>query len=573
MKILSDYDIKQYKNKQNKNKQTNQLTKSIKTMRKLLVLALAAFAFAACSEKGEEGTQTLQKGELEHSYLTITLAADDMGTRAEDPVYDEGLPHERKVKSAYVFFFNEKGEPFTVTWDSLNSGRNWIELDLDLTGKTGSVSDISDQVVVINNYKGEYPDKILAILNWTPEKPSYKLSDLQANVAELGNETNGFVMSNSVYSNENADTDKAVVDAVPLTANNIGKMKPDGATPSNAVEPVILHVERIAAKVRYTAQGDTTTGIEGLYDINAEDVDGNKIYAKVEGFELFNDHEKSYLVKRIDPKWTSTDLGFAWNNPAWFRSYWAESIDSAFPSNNFAWSHDDIDRSAANNYTYLGENTPSDSEAKNRTKVIVKATLGKVDGNNFEAVEIANWFGKNYIGEENLLKEVANMLNGLYFYSTDGTNFTGIEPEDIMCMQRGGDKEAYEVYYILSDKPNVGKAKKWYKYENGTYNPITVEKLNDELANVQSALIYNDGMTYYWLDIKHLGKEGKRAEFGVVRNHIYDVNISKISGFGTPIYDPNQEFVVPEKPESVASYVYAQINILSWRIVKNDYEI
>ena len=565
MKILSDYDIKQYKNKQ-----TNQLTKSIKTMKKLLVLALAAFAFAACSEKGEEGTQTLQKGELEQSYLSITLAADDMGTRAENPVYDEGLPHERKVKSAYVFFFDEDGESFTVTWDSSNSGRNWIELKLpeDLTDKTGSVSDISEQVVIINNYKGEYPDKILAILNWTPEYNTYTLSAIQESIVALGDETNGFVMSNSVYSNENADTLKAVVDAVPLTANNIGKMKPGETTPSNAVEPVILHVERIAAKVRYTANGDTTTGIEGLYDIKAEDVDGNKIYAKVEGFELFNDHEKSYLVKRIDPNWNSTDLGFPWNNPAWFRSYWAKSIDIPFLNNAFAWSHDDID---PNNYTYLGENTPSKPE--NRTKVIVKAKLGKVVGDKFEAVEIANWFGKNYIGEENLLKEVANMLNGLYFYSTDGENFTGIEPEDIMCMQRGGDKKAYEAYYILSDKPNVGKAKTWYKYENGTYNPIPAEKLNDELKNVQPALIYKNGMTYYWLDIKHLGKEGKQAEFGVVRNHIYDVNISKISGFGTPIYDPNQDFVVPEKPESVASYVYAQINILSWRVVKNDYEI
>lgn len=568
MKIRCDYDIKQYKNKQ-----TNQLTKSIKTMKKLLVLALAAFAFAACSEKGEEGTQTLQNGELEQSYLTITLAADDMGTRAEDPVYAEGSEDERKVKSAYVFFFDEDGEPFIVTWDSLNSGLNWIKLDLpeNLTDRTGSVSDISDQVVIINNYKGEYPDKILAILNWTPEYNTYTLSAIQESIVALGDETNGFVMSNSVYSNENADTDKAVVDAVPLTANNIGKMKPDGATPSNAVEPVILHVERIAAKVRYTAKGDPTTGIEGLYDINAEDVDGNKIYAKVEGFELFNDHEKSYLVKRIDPEWNSTDLGFPWNNPAWFRSYWAASIGSAFPNNAFAWSHDDIDRGAANNYTYLGENTISGEE--NRTKVIVKATLGKVVGDKFEAVEIANWFGKNYIGEDNLLKEVANMLNGLYFYSTDGENFTGIEPEDIMCMQRGGDKKAYEAYYILSDKPNVGKAKTWYKYENGTYNPILPEKLNDELKNVQPALVYKDGMTYYWLDIKHLGKEGKLAEFGVVRNHIYDVNISKITGFGTPIYDPNQDFVVPEKPESVASYVYAQINILSWRVVSGNYDI
>ena len=57
-------------------------------MRKFLALALAAFAFAACSEKDDHNVNGTQNGELEQSYVSITLAADDMDTRAADGVYE-----------------------------------------------------------------------------------------------------------------------------------------------------------------------------------------------------------------------------------------------------------------------------------------------------------------------------------------------------------------------------------------------------------------------------------------------------------------------------------------------------
>ena len=86
-------------------------------------------------------------------------------------------------------------------------------------------------------------------------------------------------------------------------------------------------------------------------------------------------------------------------------------------------------------------------------------------------------------------------------------------------------------------------------------------------------MVYNDGMTYYWLDIKHLGNTGSTAEYGIVRNHVYKVNITDIKGFGTPIYDPEQDFITPEKPEDIVTYVSAQINILSWRVVDGNYNL
>ena len=512
-------------------------------MKKYLFIALAALGFAAC-EKSADENKTQQNAELEQSYVSITLAADDI-TRADDGKYEEGLAAEREVKSAYVFFFQD-GKAFHVSFDGTTStnygASNWLEVEL--TGSTSgmdNVSDIKDQVLVLQNYKGEYPNQMLAILNWTPEKASYTLSELQTKVASAVENENGFVMSNSVYANSKKQT----IDAVPLTIENIGKTADEAKA-----NPVTIHVERIAAKVVYSAANN------GKFMIG-KNVENTEIYAQIESFELYNDYEESRLLKKIDPTWDG--IGFAWNDADWFRSYWAISLGTAFPENAFNWNDDNT---KLNEWDYLGENT-----TENHTKVIIKA---KLVNNNGETVEIVNWYGKDYIGEDNLKVVVANTLKSLYFWG-DGSTFNGLSDADLQCVSRSSEgKKAFEVYFQLS---NNGSQKNWYKYENGNYNAITVDALNAELADVQPALVYNDGMTYYSLDIKHLGNTGTTTEYGIVRNHVYKVNITDIKGFGTPIYDPEQDFVTPEKPEDIVTYVSAQINILSWRVVEGNYNV
>jgi hypothetical protein len=355
-------------------------------------------------------------------------------------------------------------------------------------------------------------------------------------------------MSNSVY----ADNAKQTVDSVTLTIANIGK------TPEDALaHPVTIHVERVAAKVVFTAKDGGRFAVE-------KEIEGKPVYAQIKGFELYNDYQESWLIKRIDPTWT--DLGFNWNDADWYRSYWAQSLGKEFENNTFAWS---TDNTAIDSYVYCGENTRTwQEDADVRTKVVVKAQLVDADGNPFEVV---NWYGKDYIGEEDLLTVVANTLKNTYYISADGTNFTGLTPADIKCVARPvTDVKAYEVYFQLSDQ---GAAKTWYKYEGGSYNAISVADLNTALAAVQSALVYKNGMTYYWTEIKHLGAADKTAEYGVVRNHVYKVNITDITGYGTPVYDGTTDFITPEKPKDIVTYVSAQINILSWRLVENDYEL
>ena len=517
-------------------------------MKKYLFIALAALGFAACTEKGEENGP-VQNAELEQSYMAITLAADDI-TRAEDPKYEAGLEEERAVKSAYVFFFKD-GAAFPVSFDgatSTNAGPNNY-LKVALTGADKdlpNVSDVKDAVLVLQNYKGEYPNQIVAVLNWTPTEPSYTLENLRTQISALQGFEDGFVMSNAVYADKAGQT----IDAVDLTIDNIAKTAEEALA-----NPVTIHVERVAAKVVFTAANNGKFAVE-------KEVDGKTVYAQIKGFELYNDYQESWLIKRIDPTW---EVGFNWNDYNYFRSYWAQSLGKTFEENTFAWT---TDNTAIGGHVYCGENTREWSEEKDvRTKVVVKAQLVDTEGNPFEVV---NWYGKDYIGEENLLKVVANTLKNTYF-SGNGTEFTGLTPADIKCVDRDvEDAKAYEVYFQLSE---AGAAKTWYKYEGGNYTAISVDALNTALAAVQPALVYKDGMTYYWLDIKHLGITGSTAEYGIVRNHVYKVNITDITGYGTPVYDGTSDFITLEKPEDIVTYVSAQINILSWRVVENDYDL
>ena len=545
-------------------------------MKKYLFIALAALGFAACAEKDEMGKQPINNGEKEQSYMAVTFTADGV-TRATEGEFAEGTEAERAVTSAYVFFFEENGEAFYVTDGdpSVNGGpKNYIEVELEKDGQNmNNVSDIHKSVLVLKNYKGKYPAQVVAVLNWTPAQNSYTLENLQAKITALGNDTAGYVMSNAVYMDfagkAKYATDLRIENIVKRTAGE----SEDDAKARAAASPVVIQVERVAAKVEFGAKDG------GKFHVG--EVDSKPVYAQITGFELYNDYEESWLIKRINTSWSNiADFGMSssWNDADWKRSYWATSLGKAFENNTFSWNHNtDAEKYNSTEFVadstaplYCGENTREWSEADDvRTKVIVKAKLVEQDGTT--PVELVQWYGKYYVGESTVKAVVANTLANNYYYSADGTNFTGIEGADIECTMRDVvDAKAFEVYFQLS---TTGAIKNWYKYENGNYTYIDVPTMNNILASVEPALVYNDGMTYYYTDIKHLGTTGSTTEFGVVRNHVYRIRINDVVGYGTPVYDGTTGFLTPEKPEDVSTYVAAQINILSWRVVDPGYEI
>ena len=572
-------------------------------MKKYLFIALALFGLASCAEK--MGDENAHNGEVESSFIAITLSTADVDTRADDGVYQEGTADERAVETAYFFFFNEDGTAFPVTvTDGAASApgteKNYLQAALSST--TGedmnNVSDIKNVVLLLKNYAGTYPAKVVAVLNWVPEENAYSLTDLQAELVDVRSngigELNGkFVMSNSVYATEGASS--AAVYATPLTAENIFTDEVNAKA-----NPVTIFVERAAAKVTVT-----TADASAKFDLSKPVlIAGNStpVFAKLLGWELYNDYAESYLLKNIDPAWTSAGLGFTWNDSPWYRSYWAKSQTTAFVDNSFQYEYASVSGDfasvygyafgtpanvaagtyAANTYAYCGENT--ERTASDRTKVILKAQL--VDGSD-QPVEIARWYTTEYLGEENLRTAVANTLKYSLYYK-DGENYVGLAPADLQCVAASdavaapADLKAYEVFFQLS---TTGEKKTWYKNNNGAMEEISVDVSTDPKgiaaanaylsANVEPAVLYKSGQTYYYIDIKHLGNgldAVDAGDYGIVRNHVYTVNINAIQGYGTPIYVPHSNLVNPEYPQypedgEETSFVSAEVRILSWRIV------
>lgn len=582
-------------------------------MKKYLLIALAALGFAACAEKMDDNSP-VQKGELEESYIAINLMSADVDTRAPlfpDNTYEAGTEAERAINTAYFFFFDAEGKAFNVTGNPASApGGSVNHLSLTISNATTdgmpNVSDIKEAVLVLKTYKGVYPSKIVAVLNWTPDPDeAYTLADLRGVMEKsIGNDTDGYVMSNSVY----MDGAGNVVDAVTLTAANI-KTTADEATKN----PIDIYVERTAAKVVLTASGKVS-GTENIFTTQkTSDLVGSNegtlvgasntvpVYVKLHGWELYKDYSTSTLLKNINTSWDVTTLGLTWNDIPYFRCYWAQSQNTTL-TDSFSWSYakdDAVDTYggfptkngfkvaesasyAAGTYTYCGENTNQiDGSTDPRTKVILKGQLMQKNADKYEPLELARWYGTEYAGEDALKIAVANSLKHTIFSSDNQTKYDPITPGDLECVAgKTVDAKAYEVGFQLS---TAGADKTWYKYSSEKGYEILggdaadKDKIkaatNAHLKTVEPALLYNDGNTYYIVDIEHLGTAG--AKFGVVRNHVYQIDINSIKGYGSPIYN-GLSFIVdqPEYPiEDEGSYVAAKINVLSWKVVQQGVDI
>ena len=301
-------------------------------MKKYLLISLATLGFAACNQSDDIDSPA-HNGEVEESYIAISLSATDKNsTRANDGVYQEGEAVERAVETAYFFFFKDDGDAFPVKVTTPNDfvegpgetdGINYLQASLSTTtGKEmNNVSDIKNVVLLLKNYVGSYPAKIVAVLNWIPENKAYSLEDLQEALVDIRSNVTGdlngkFIMSNAVYATEG--TPSEAVYATPLTADDIFTDEVNAKA-----NPVTIYVERAAAKVTVTTTGGSTK-----FNLNKPVVLGSNstpVYANILGWELHNDYQQSYLLKTINPAWTNSDIGFTWNDSPWYRSYWATS--------------------------------------------------------------------------------------------------------------------------------------------------------------------------------------------------------------------------------------------------------
>lgn len=604
-------------------------------MKRVLLISAVALLLASCvKETGNVPGGNDPDRATVTNYLTVNLvAANRAGTRAAMDAndldnYEDGTPAESEVKMVRFFFFNANGNAATA-WKL--SGNGGYESFIDWRPTAGDIDDDGDPDHTVSTILSAtlginaitLPELVVAVLNpsqsiltlgtdntTTEGEVSVTGPSLTMLRTALGDFTGltssgDFVMSNSVY----VDNAGEIVDAVELEEENFTHDIVEAQA-----NPVTIFVERVLARLDLSIgltpfktitndEGETTAVLYKTsnvpYLVEGETTDVN-IYVKLLGWNITATPDQSRLVKSISNTWTTPDLFGTnnplnlWNTPDYFRSFWAINPDEddfdyrygMFNSNTNTGNDQPamtLPIPAANGYTsvYLHENAGVSAKApaaSTPSKVIIAAQLVDENGTSFD---LAEWAYKKYKLESLKNLFAKDLLQNIWKKSTSATgetNYDSIASGDLTFTPTEPAEDGSGSYYVkvvLAEPAEDAPEIEWqFKGDDGSYTPMTEEEVNAYIFDrINRVMVWKNGYTYYYFDIRHLGDEGKPGYEGVVRNHLYKATVRSLAGLGTPVYDPDNEVIYPEKPEYDESLIAVEVEILQWRIVTQEYDL
>ena len=589
------------------------------TMLSSVLASALMLTVASCSSEDVAGVDA-QNGKGTTSFLAVNIenvgsAPASRSYQQGDGTYEDGTEAESKINNVRFYFFNGDGTPYLlVNKNSEKQPVNFLDQTVETDGNDHdhTAETKTKAVLVLNGETKAVPASVIAVINpkvldntTTLKSGTMTLSELRTSAtgSTFYDKTNGFVMSNSVYESAGQD-----VCSTPV-ANSVF------ATSEEALKaPVDIYVERVNAKVNakidatYKRDGESTPAwtknTEGKYQIEVGNIEvttyetGNTnampttkkypVYAVVQGWQLADANGKAEVCKQINTSWYAGELGISpWTTSDYHRCFWSKSVPFTQGAQGGA-NHpvnpkfEDIKLSLSDEYSttpvYTLPNTPDKvitnptTSLNTLTKLIVAAKLVyEDDDHTYKTAQVCQYRGLTYLGEDAVKKQIVGGF-AQYFKKTTtptGNVYQSIEASDIAFMTVSGSSEVkdYEVVATLAN--TVGEL---YVKDGETYKTVSKDVVNAALAKESAQVRSTDGDTYYYTPIKHLGGEGKLGEYGIVRNHSYQVTIQNIKGFGTPVYDPKKE-IDPMIPSDENTYLAASIKVLSWRVVSSKVDL
>lgn len=563
-------------------------------MKKLFIAAMALATIVSCSKDGIDAPATPSTGS-EVAKLAVSLQT--VKTRVD---YTNGEAAESNVASIDFYLFAD-GEPYNgADGDNRVSVADVETLDWTLEADGNNITKTSNIILVIAKEKNVVPTHIVAVINANADYKGLDLDELQSAVAEDLQTELGFVMSNSVYDSE---TETGVVVATEIKPENIfvdtesTDEAGDVYTGQIEVAPVQIYVERVAAKVQVSADPKVANS-NGLISVKDENGDAMEdTFIKVLGWEITNAASTSYLLKSYDAeKPYFSDL----NVPTAYRSYWATTYAQTVGHNLTFSDIADLENKGENalvldDYNYYHENTLTATNAEGwfndvytvtgaegyagaatqSPQLIVAAQLVNAKG---EAKAFGTWYGKTYDKVDDLKAAMINNAAKQIFVveskSDTETVYRGITTGDVNFYQVDDQTSYYADGWNGDFRHEVRvEAAENVKYFDAKGNSMDADDVNDILAKTEPAMIWTSGYTYYYTLIKHYMVDNTQL-YGMVRNHVYDVNITGVTGFGTPVYDPYNHIITPEPPKEQDGFsLAAEIKVLAWAVVENNVEL
>ncbi len=608
-------------------------------MKKILLGLLVCAGFSACTNDdivATTGTQKVFDGDV--AYMTVRINDVGSSTRATEGNYSTGTAAEYAVNDAYFYFYDEAGVYVSQAevWDGGTPTS-------DDPGANNNIEFKGETVIILEGLSEKgYPKYVVTVLNqpsgFTPgttlAEMSEKLADASAEGIMQGTNTY-FTMSTSSYVPEDASADYYFV--TELTEDDFFSEPID----MEEVVPVDIYVERLAAKVGVDVSEDlsnttiTTDDGRTLYKLNEtvagapneetdEDGEGAQdIYVEIVGWGINATAKHSNIVKDINPEWTDTELGFTWNIPGDYRSYWGRSYNYGlgsiddFPTTSGGASYVAGEGELLNDYlnyislettndvastAYCTENTntPALLASKNSsaiTSVLLKAIVCDENGDPIDMVRYQGELFTNAAYLDYVMDEL-NQNGEINVYTAaeeDGaTIYTQIDGSYIELAKTDGTTTRYDGYVVVVSNDEAWTEDTYY-YNTGTFdsdgNPVfeayasvaaAEEYVEEALEVFNAAHLYVNAFTggemYYNIPIEHLNNNAAEAgaayplleaNYGVVRNHWYNLTITALENVGKGIYDPD-EVIIPNNDDEQFYYVGANINILSWKLVSQD---
>lgn len=529
---------------------------------------LSMGVFTSCSNDDEPANNGGQGNVKGDGYIAVKFQTAGLGgSRAAD--FEEGLSNEGTVTNdnTRFYFFDADGEPFRMAdagningtvFDGKGDADNMVTPFEIKTDNTDGNSAVEGMLVLgkgTDGYKGLVPYQAVCVSNGTKmfmESLANKtLKELAEEVAK--GDDNLYMMSSSNYNGALGNGAVTIGDKI--------KSTPEAANQ----DPVDFYLERLAVKVRiksdqkveFTAQEATQSDgsisySDAKYSIYQADGSVKKdvnLRVVLADWLLVKTTDNAYTIKQLP----ATDPWTNWSNASYHRSYWAvssaESVNKPyFDIYNAITNDNQVNTdwtSLFSNGLYTWEwtkaaNVDSENDRDHdatATSVVIRANVKENiakngEEENWQNIELVKWAGTYYTLAA-FKQQVVNTYNP--------TATSAVTVDDV------------ELVYVGGNDAEKGKG--------GEDNYWKVQVKGADYSQYTQIKYWKNGVTSFYLNIKHANDNDGNNIYGVVRNHIYEYSIDKIVGLGVPGNNPDRE--------AGETFVSASLNVLNWKVVSN----
>lgn len=579
---------------------------------KKLALGLVALSatFYSCSSDDATGNEPVNPGTGQTAYMAINITdANKLGRTPStdpDPIFEYGTEKENKALNAHFYFYNKEGVFVT-------EANIWTDGTASTDTPAGNIEYKGKNVLVLQGLTAtNMPNYVVTVLN----KPNgftagRTLEEMEKALNASVKEGENFIMTTTSYFDGDNDHDKYYF-ATQVKSTDFVKTPEE----TENTKPVQIYVERLAAKVTLSVSDEMDNYEDGYYTLKATvagddngqlgDSDaGEEIRIAFTGWGLTTTPKNSYIFKNLLSGWkTTAPFGEdgEWNVSGDHRSHWAKS--TVYDSNdakafNYITANEATTKVGLGYAAYCAENTNTaevlGTNLSLATHIVLKAKIeGGSDYIRYNGILFKDSRFVEFV-LDNLIK--SNRLNAWYKESGEGgsTKYKQINTGNVTLISDGTVSGVYvtlvnnalaEWYTIEQsglDKIAEGKEN---ELSDGDFTLITKEGENTPTKKINAILQafdttnkaegFKGGEMYYTIPIEHwvaIAPVITEGMYGVVRNHHYMVTVNKVEKLGTGIYNPGQGIVPPPTPGKNEYALGATINILSWRIMKQEVEL